>query len=45
MSKQETNSAAVAEKKQKRLFKKKRAGVVLTENEVREIKAGRKKLY
>ena len=31
-------------KKQKRLFKKKRAGVVLTENEVQEIKAGRKKL-
>ncbi|MBR6682084.1 MAG: hypothetical protein IKL40_03770 [Clostridia bacterium] len=31
-------------KKQKRLFKYKRAGVVLTENEVREIKAGRKKL-
>lgn len=30
--------------KQKRLFKKKRAGVVLTEDEVREIKAGRKKL-
>ena len=44
MSKKETNSAAIAEKKQKRLFKKKRAGVVLTENEVREIKAGRKKL-
>ena len=44
MSKKETNSAAVAEKKQKRLFKKKRAGVVLTENEVREIKTGRKKL-
>lgn len=32
------------EKKQKRLFKKKRGGIVLTENEVREIKAGRKKL-
>ncbi len=31
-------------KKQKRLFKKKRAGVVLTENEVIEIKKGRKKL-
>ena len=31
-------------KKQKRLFKYKRAGVVLTENEVREIKAGRKRL-
>lgn len=31
-------------KNQKRLFKKKRAGVVLTENEVKEIKAGRKKI-
>ena len=29
---------------QKRLFKKKRAGVLLTENEVREIREGRKKL-
>ena len=32
------------EKKQKRLFKKKRGGQILTENEVREIRAGRKKL-
>ena len=32
------------ENEQKRLFKKKRAGVVLTEDEVREIQAGRKKL-
>lgn len=32
------------EQKQKRLFKYKRAGVVLTENEVQEIKAGRKRL-
>lgn len=39
-----TPPAMEPEKKQKRLFKKKRAGVVLTENEVREIKAGRKKL-
>jgi len=32
------------ERKQRRLFKKKRAGEVLSENEVQEIKAGRKKL-
>ena len=32
------------EQKQKRLFKYKRAGVELSENEVREIKAGRKRL-
>lgn len=32
------------EKKQKRLFKKKRAGAVLSEDEVKAIKAGRKKL-
>ncbi len=32
------------DKKQKRLFKKKRAGIVLTKQEVREIKEGRKKL-
>ncbi len=32
------------EKKQKRLFKKRRGGVVLTEDQVQEIKAGRKKL-
>ncbi len=32
------------EKKQRRLFKYKQAGVVLTENQVKEIKAGRKKL-
>lgn len=32
------------EKSQKRLFKKRRAGVVLTEDEVKAIKAGRKKL-
>lgn len=32
------------EKKQNRLFPKKRAGVVLTEDQVKEIKAGRKKL-
>ncbi len=45
MSKKEkTPPAMQPEKKQKRLFKKKRAGVVLTENEVQEIKAGRKKL-
>lgn len=31
-------------KAQKRLFKKKRAGVVLTEDEVKEIKAGRKRI-
>ena len=44
--KPEENASPAGEKiqKQKRLFKKKRAGVVLTENEVREIKAGRKKL-
>lgn len=33
-----------AERKQKRLIKYKRAGVVLTEDEVQEIKAGRRKL-
>lgn len=33
-----------AEKEQKRLFKYKRAGVVLSEDEVQSIKAGRKKL-
>ncbi len=33
-----------AEKKQHRLFKKKRAGVVLSKDEVKAIKAGRKKL-
>lgn len=33
-----------AERKQKRLFKKTRAGVVLSEDEVQAIKAGRKKL-
>lgn len=33
-----------AEKKQRRLFKKRRAGIVLTEDQVKEIKAGRKKL-
>lgn len=33
-----------AEKDQKRLFKKRRAGVVLSEDEVKAIKAGRKKL-
>lgn len=33
-----------AEKKQHRLFKKRRGGVVLTKDEVKEIKAGRKKL-
>lgn len=33
-----------AGKPQRRIFKKKRAGVVLTRDEVREIKAGRKKL-
>lgn len=32
------------ERKQRRLLKKKRAGVVLTEDQVREIKTGRKKL-
>ena len=32
------------EQKQKRLFKYKRAGVELSENEVQEIKAGRKRL-
>ncbi len=32
------------ENKQKRLFKKKRAGVVLTEDQVREIKEGRKRV-
>ena len=45
MSKEKKTSPSIEkEKKQKRLFKKKRAGVVLTENEVQEIKAGRKKL-
>ncbi|MCI9448863.1 MAG: hypothetical protein HFE30_01240 [Clostridiales bacterium] len=34
----------VFENKQRRLFKKKRAGIVLTRDEVREIKKGRKKL-
>lgn len=33
-----------SENKQRRLFKKKRAGIVLTRDEVREIKKGRKKL-
>ena len=33
-----------AEKSQKRLFKYRRGGVVLSEDEVKEIKAGRKKL-
>lgn len=44
--KPEENVSPAGEKiqKQKRLFKKKRAGVVLTENEVKEIKASRKKL-
>lgn len=42
--KQEQPKITGAEKKQHRLFKKKRAGVVLSEDEVKEIKAGRKKL-
>lgn len=33
-----------AEKKQRGLFKKRRAGIVLTKDEVKQIKAGRKKL-
>ena len=33
-----------AEKKQRGMFKKKRAGIVLTKDEVKQIKAGRKKL-
>ena len=33
-----------AEKSQKRLFKYRRGGVILSEDEVKEIKAGRKKL-
>ena len=40
----DVGGAPIQEDKQKRLFKKKRAGVVLTEAEVKEIKAGRKKL-
>ncbi len=37
-------AAIPKESKQRRLFKKKRAGVVLTREQVKEIKAGRKKL-
>ncbi len=39
-----TNEKLLKEKKQSGPFKKKRAGEVLTKNEVKEIKAGRKKL-
>lgn len=39
-----SSDTAPAEKKQRRLFKKKRAGVVLSREEVKAIKQGRKKL-
>jgi len=42
--KQEKQKITGAEKKQRGLFKKKRAGVVLTKDEIKQIKAGRKKL-
>ena len=44
--KKKTKEAKITgeEKKQRGLFKKKRSGVVLTKDQVREIKAGRKKL-
>ena len=38
------NAAIPKESRQRRLFKRKRAGVVLTREQVKEIKAGRKKL-
>lgn len=44
MAENQKKAAPSAERRQHRLFKKKRAGVVLTEDQVQEIKAGRKKL-
>lgn len=44
MAKEKKDKFYGAEKEQKRLFKKKRAGQVLSENEVQDIRAGRKKL-
>jgi len=46
MAAEQSKQAAAVEppKKQKRLFKRKRAGVVLTAQQVKEIKQGRKKL-
>lgn len=43
-NKEEKEKITGAEKKQHRIFKRKRAGVVLSKDEVKEIKIGRKKL-
>ena len=44
MAENQKKAVPSEERRQHRLFKKKRAGVVLTEDQVKEIKAGRKKL-